>query len=263
MIVDSHTHASLAWYEPIETLLYEMDGNGVDRAVLIQIMGETDNSYQTTCVRGHPDRFSSVVVVDPRPEDALAALERLAEAGASGVRLTPRTRSPGADPLAIWRAAARLGLPVSCGGSSADFASDEFARLVEALPETTIVLEHLAGISRPETSAASAELRRKAFELARFPNVSIKVPGLGEFCTRALPVRSPFPFEEPIPPYLDLAYDHFGPGRMMWGSDFPPVAGREGYGRALRLPMEQLAGRSAADRELIFGGVAHTVFRPR
>ncbi len=37
--VDSHCHASVHWYEPIETLLHEMDRNEVDQAVLFQIMG--------------------------------------------------------------------------------------------------------------------------------------------------------------------------------------------------------------------------------
>jgi predicted TIM-barrel fold metal-dependent hydrolase len=29
----------------------------------------------------------------------------------------------------------------------------------------------------------------------------------------------PFPFVEPVPPFLDWAYDAFGPQRLMWGSD--------------------------------------------
>src|SRR3979411_3285036 len=114
--VDSNCHASLHWYEPIETLLFEMDRNDVDQAVLIQINGQYDNTYQQECVRRYPQRFTSVVLVDPQQPDALETLDRLAEAGASGVRLRPDARSPGADPLAIWRAAGRLGLAVSCGG---------------------------------------------------------------------------------------------------------------------------------------------------
>src|ERR1700674_2591884 len=111
--VDSHCHASLQWYEPIETLLYEMDRNDVEQAVLIQIMGQYDNSYQQECVQRYPDRFANVVLVDAQQSDAPATLERLAETGARGVRISAGTRSPGADPLALWRAAARLGLPVS------------------------------------------------------------------------------------------------------------------------------------------------------
>jgi L-fuconolactonase len=99
--VDTHCHASLQWYEPIETLLYEMDRNNVDQAVLIQIRGQFDNDYQQECVRRYPDRLASVVLVDARQADAPATLARLAEAGACGVRLSPDTRSPGDDPLAM------------------------------------------------------------------------------------------------------------------------------------------------------------------
>src|SRR3979411_2744451 len=103
--VDSHCHASLHWYEPIETLLFEMDRNEVDQAVLIQIMGQYDNTYQQECVRRYPQRLVSVVLVDPLLPDAPATLERLAEDGAPGVPLPPGLRSPGGDPPAIWRRA--------------------------------------------------------------------------------------------------------------------------------------------------------------
>src|SRR5712692_58506 len=121
VVVDTHCHASLDWYEPIETLLYEMDRNAVDHAVLVQIMGQFDNEYQFDSVRRYPGRFANVVLVDTERADSVQVLERLAERGASGVRLRPTTRSPGDEPLAIWRTAERLGLTVSCGGSSADF----------------------------------------------------------------------------------------------------------------------------------------------
>jgi L-fuconolactonase len=259
-IVDSHCHASLVWYEPVESLIHEMDRNGVERAALIQIRGEADNEYQFECVGRFPDRLASVVIVDTDRLDAPEELERLVERGARGVRLPPETRSPGDDPLAIWRKAAELGISVSCGGSGAEFASDRFSELVQALPSLTIVVEHLGGSNRSDVEAEPTEQRRKVFALARFPNVMIKIHGLGEFARRAMPVKHPFPFVEPIPPLLELAYEAFGPRRTMWGSDYPPVAGREGYGNALRFTMEQLAGKSEADRELIFGGVAASAF---
>src|ERR687887_330114 len=102
-IVDTHCHASHAWFEPIETLVHEMDHNGVAQAILIQIRGQYDNSYQFECVRRYPGRFASVVGLDWERPDAVEQLERLREQGAAGVRLRPDTRSPGDDPLAIWR----------------------------------------------------------------------------------------------------------------------------------------------------------------
>jgi L-fuconolactonase len=59
-----------------------------------------------------------------------------------------------------------------------------------------------------------------------------------------------------------MAYEAFGPNRMMWGSDYPPVSGREGYGNALRFTMDQLAAKGPDARALIFGDVARRVFAP-
>jgi L-fuconolactonase len=259
-IVDSHCHAAEGWYEPAEVLLQQMDANGVERAILIQMMGQYDNSYQVECTRRYPDRLASVVIVDTAQPDAVEQLERERERGAAGVRLGPTVRSPGDDPLAIWRAAERLGLSVSCGGAASQFASPHFAEVLESVPRLKIVIEHLGGANRPDDEVTST-LRRRIFALARYPNTYVKIHGLGEFCRRAMPVPAGgFPFEQPIPPTLEMAYDAFGAGRMMWGSDYPPVSGREGYRNALRLPMAALEAKTDDERSLIFGQVALTVF---
>jgi L-fuconolactonase len=258
-IVDSHCHATLAWFEPVETLVHQMDRNGVAHAILIQVRGQYDNSYQDECLRRYPGRFASVVGVDWEQPDAVARLEHLAAQGASGVRLRPWTRSPGDDPLAVWRAAERLGLAVSCLGADAEFATPEFRQVVEAVPGLKIVLEHLAGVGTSHPTW-KPDVHAQVVALARYPSLYVKIPGLGEFCERAMPVREPFMFVEPIPDLLPRFYDAYGPRRLMWGSDFPPVAGREGYANALRLAQEQFADRSQADREAIFGGTALDVF---
>ena len=261
IVVDSHCHTSPYWFEPVESLLFQMDRHGVERAVLVQFNGQTDNEYQFECVRRYPGRFVSVVIVDTSGPGAPAKLERLAERGARGVRLAPGARSPGGDLLAIWRKAAELGLAVSSGGTSREFASKEFAALVEELPSLPIVLEHLGSSNQPAAEGPSYKLRRQVLALARYPNVHVKVHGVGEIAPRPYPFLEPFPFVGQVPPLMRLAYEAFGPERMMWGSDFPPVSGREGYGNALRFTLDQFADRSDAARALIFGGTALRVFR--
>ena len=49
---------------------------------------------------------------------------------------------------------------------------------------------------------------------------------------------------------------HALPRRVMWVSDFPPVAGREGYRNALSWTMEHLKCRSDDDKEWVFGKTA-------
>jgi L-fuconolactonase len=261
-VVDSHCHASLAWFQGVESLVHEMDQHGVARAILIQIRGQYDNSYQADCRRRFPGRFASVVGIDWEQPDAPARLARLADEGASGVRLRPWSRSPGADPLAIWRAAERGRLPVSCLGTAEEFGAPDFARLVESLPGLTIVLEHLAGIGSATAEPDTAALDR-LLALAHFPTLYVKIPGLGEFCQRAMPVSEPFPFVQPIPPLLPRFYEAFGPQRLMWGSDYPPVAGREGYRNALSLALAQFAAYPPAARRAIFGETALSVFPVR
>jgi len=256
-IVVSHCHAALGWYEPIEVLLGQMDRNGVELAALIQINGQSDNSYQTECVKRYPDRLRSVVILDTDRPDAPAELERLVAEGATGVRLRPTVRSPGDDPFAIWRKAAELGITVSSGGGRDELASRAAAETFEAVPTLPIVIEHIGGLKWSDLDGST---RPAMFDLARFPNAYIKIHGLGEFSQRAMPVREPFPFVEPIAPLIEMVYEAFGASRIMWGSDYPPVSMREGYGNALRFTMERLADKSDDEKALIFGGVAAKLF---
>jgi predicted TIM-barrel fold metal-dependent hydrolase len=48
---------------------------------------------------------------------------------------------------------------------------------------------------------------------------------------------------------------------MMWGSDYPPVSGREGYRNALQGVADHPALRDPEDREWVMGKTALGVFR--
>ena len=258
LIVDTHCHASPYWFEPIETLLDEMTRNDVDKAVLIQFKGQYDNSYAIECMERFPGRFSVVAIVDTEMPDAPETLERWVQAGVTGIRLETAQRSPGSDPLAIWRKASELGLPVSCLGSMEGFASSEFEDMVKSFPDLNIVIEHLGGAG--EDTSPPHSTYRKVLGLARYGNTFMKVPGLGEICPRPFPFRQPFPFEN-FPPLIEMAIDAFGPSRLMWGSDFPPVAYREGFGNALRFPMERVSFGSEEDKEWVFGRTAMSIWK--
>ena len=257
VIVDTHVHVGRYWYEPVETLLFQMERNGVDKAVLIQYRGNYDNRYQIECVRNHPGRFAAVVLVDTQRPDAVDTLAMWAREGAAGVRLRPDERSPGSDPLAIWRKASELGLVVSSLGTLKTFAADGFRLLVEELPDLKIVIEHLGGADlEPDLDYGLFE---KVLALAQYPNTYIKLPGFGEVLPRPFPFREP-PFDGP-PPAVRMTYDAFGARRMMWGSDYPPSGSREGYANTLRFPMERIPFFSDEDREWAFGRTALSVWK--
>ena len=261
-IIDTHCHAAPMWYESVESLIYHMDQNEVAQALLVQIKGYYDNAYQFACAQRYPGRLRSVVAVDLTRPDAATALERLVDQGACGVRISTDGRSPADDPLVIWRKAAQWGLPVSCGGARAQFADPAFANLIEALPTLPIIIEHLGGITWADGAATEPE-RERIFALARYPNVYLKIHGLGEFLPRNMPVTTPFPFDPIGLSLLERAYTAFGPERLLWGSDYPPVAGREGYARALAFTREALADKGKVAIDQIFGGTAATLYQPR
>ena len=70
----------------------------------------------------------------------------------------------------------------------------------------------------------------------------------------------PNPFLD-VPPLVEMALEAFGANRLMWGSDFPPVAAREGYGNALRFPMERIQFKSYVDKEWAFDKTAASMFK--
>ncbi|MFI4933335.1 MAG: amidohydrolase family protein [Caulobacterales bacterium] len=66
--------------------------------------------------------------------------------------------------------------------------------------------------------------------------------------------------EADLRPYFDVLLQAFGPGRLMWGSDWPVVNEAGGYA-AWRAAAEALTEVcSAADREWIFGRSAQTFY---
>ncbi|MCI0144077.1 amidohydrolase family protein [Arthrobacter bambusae] len=259
MIVDAHSHVSLSWYEPVETLLFQMDQSNVDKAVLVQMWSELDNGYQTECVRRFPDRFASVVMVDTESSDAVSDLKRLADEGAKGVRMRPLTRSTGNDPLALWRAAEKLGISASCVGSPNAFASEEFEQAIREVPNLPIVIEHIGEIL-PADPGYDPAVADRIFNLSRFDNVYIKIHGLGEFAVRNRRPTDGFPFLRPVPDLITRAYSSFGANRMMWGSDYPPVSKREGYANSLTFARRELAHVPEHDLNMIFGGTAASLY---
>lgn len=258
-VVDSHCHASPYWFEPVEALLFHMNTNGVERATLVQFMGQPNNSYLIECSVRFPGRFSPVVFVDADRSDATEILRRWVREGAEGVRFRPRNRSPGEDPLAIWLTCGELGLPVSCRGSQEDYASEEFRKLVQALPHVPLIIEHLGNVRKDEPPPY--DTYRKALALARFPNTYIKLGSLGKMCGRPQPFREPDPLGA-IPPFVKMAYESFGPKRMLWESNYPPCSRIEGYGNTLRYfrkHLETFCGQE--DMQWIFGKTALSLFK--
>jgi L-fuconolactonase len=120
------------------------------------------------------------------------------------------------------------------------------AKFVERFPRQRFVLDHLA--KPPIKSGAIDAWARGIRELASFPNVFAKLSGLvteadWEKWTAA-----------DIRPYLDVAFESFGPGRLMIGSDWPVCTVAASYERTMDVVKDYLAGYSEEERAGVLGG---------
>ncbi|HEU5316177.1 MAG TPA: amidohydrolase family protein [Chloroflexota bacterium] len=250
-VVDTHVHAGLTKYEPIESLVDQMFRHRVDHAVLVQHAGEFDNSYLIECARRFPGRFAVACAVDVQQTDAADRLSEWVERSPAvqGVRLYLNQLfggAPGAE--GAWGRADELGLNISVGGSLRDLASPQMEETVQRFRRARLHLEHLA---HPDPKEAEPyETYRKALALAQHDHVTLKVSGFYSFTQLAWS-----PYVDTIR-FFELARGAFGARRMMWGSDFPPISMREGFHNALRFAAQLLPAGSAEDRAYLMGRTA-------
>ncbi len=122
----------------------------------------------------------------------------------------------------------------------------------QALPELTFVLDHLA-----KPPIATGELEPWASRirvLARQPNVFAKLSGM---VTEAGPQWT----VERLRPYADVLLDAFGPGRVMFGSDWPVCLLAAGYAEVCQVAEGLTAGLSRDERDDVFGDTAVRAYR--
>jgi L-fuconolactonase len=127
------------------------------------------------------------------------------------------------------------------------------AEFVARFPGLRFVLDHAAKpeIRNGEIRGWSRDLRA----LAAFPNVVCKLSGL---VTEA-DWRSWTP--EGIRPYLDVAWEAFGPDRLLIGSDWPVCTLAADYRRAMGVVLDYLSRRPAAEQEAVGGGNARRLWK--
>jgi L-fuconolactonase len=124
--------------------------------------------------------------------------------------------------------------------------------LAHALPDQPFVLDHIAKpeIVRGRLDPWRADLTR----LAELPNVSCKLSGL---VTEARwDGWTPADFR----PYLDVALDAFGPGRLMFGSDWPVCLLAGSYADVVGLARGAIAALSRDEQDAVLGGNAARVY---
>ncbi len=149
----------------------------------------------------------------------------------------------------------------------------ELADLAEAFPETTIILDHIGaplgvGIYAGKIEAVFAEWRRNLVELARRPNVYVKLGGLGMhlFPFGLEPAHRPKPASSDEiakfwKPYLETVIEIFGADRCMFESNFPVDKRVTSYAVLWNAFKRIAAGYSVAEKAALFENTACRVYR--
>jgi L-fuconolactonase len=112
-------------------------------------------------------------------------------------------------------------------------------------PRQRFVLDHLAKPDIAHGGLAAWEPGLRA--LAERPNVLAKLSGL---VTEADWTSWT---DETLRPYLDVAWDAFGPERLMIGSDWPVCTVAGEYGRVAGAVVSYLGGRPTRERDAVLG----------
>jgi len=252
-MIDAHAHVwdrtcrfvPGARYHPayeatIATYLRLLDAHGIARAVLVQpsFLG-TDNGYLLACLRAHPDRLRGIVVLDPGAGDA--ELDDLTAAGVIGLRYNllslDKACLTAPDHRALTgRARARdWWVEVQADGP-------DWPLVLDTLGDVRLMVDHLARPSGPDCPGLAAVL-------ARAPE---------DTCVKlSAPYRLP---TDPLPAARRML-DRFGPGRCLWGSDWPHTQHEDRASfAAMRAWLDTIAG--PADRARLGGGGTLLGFEP-
>lgn len=122
------------------------------------------------------------------------------------------------------------------------------AELAGRFATQRFVLDHLAkpDVRHGEIRAWQTDVRA----LAACPNVWCKLSGLVTEADWAAWTPGQ------LRPYLDIAFECFGPDRLMIGSDWPVCTVAADYTRTMAVVVEYLADRPARERDAVLGGNA-------
>ncbi len=229
---------------------------GVTATVLVQTVTVAEETPEFLALAADSDLVAGVVgwtdLTAPDVADTLAEL-REQPGGAHLVGIRHQVQGE-PDPRWLLRPDVLRGLTaVADEGLAYDLLvkPHQLEAAVEAarqLPQLTFVLDHLAKppIATGKLDPWAEEIRA----LATLPNTVCKLSGLvTEADWDSWTVAG-------LRPYADTVLDAFGPGRLMFGSDWPVCRLAAGYAQVLDAARALTSGLSPAEQEDVFAGTA-------
>ena len=244
MIVDSHSHAWGYWpYQPtvpdpesrgtVEQLLWEMDRNEVERAVIVCAgidHNEHNNDYVFDAVQRFPDRLVQFADVDcswsktyhtPGSADRLREkVKRFNLKGFTHYLKSDVEWFASKEANAFFTVAAEENLIASVAlGSNWQ---ESLRVLARNFPSVNFLCHHMAGARVSENNIEEI-LRSSDVE-----NIFIKLSGFHYVSLRSWE----YPYLD-VNPIVRKLYANFGGDRLCWGSDYPVVRFNMTYRHAL------------------------------
>ncbi len=207
-----------------------------------------------------PNRFRGIrhsVTWDPNP-----AVENTAAHKMEGQLASSNFRA-GAQVLA--------GMGLSLEGWMFFTQLPELADFARAVPDLTIILNHIGGLLKDGPYANRDEevmstWRNGIAAVATCPNINMKLGGIGmprtgfDWHTRATPIGSE-ELAESMSPYMDYCIEQFGPDRCMFESNFPVDKVSFSYHVMYNAFKRLSKGYTVAERQAMFHDTAARVYR--
>ena len=270
MQIDAHQHfwrvdrGDYGWLTPSLTPLYRdylphdlephLKAAGVAATILVQAAStEAETRFLLGIAQSTPFVAGIVGWVDMEAPNVHERLAALVEAGGGYLKGIRPMIQDIADPR--WVLSPRLDRAFDAL-ETLDLRFDALVRPVhlepllrrlEQRPNLKVVIDHAA---KPDIAAgASVEWSKRLAALASRTNARCKLSGL---LTQARPGAD---FED-LAAFVEEVVAAFGAGRIMWGSDWPVLNLASDYSTWHAMARRLVAGLTARERGLVFGGVA-------
>lgn len=233
-----------------EILMKSMDEAGVQKATLVQayFIYEYDNRYTVDSALAHPERFTSVAVLDPLHRKSPDELSRLVkEKGVTGLRFM-RGRLPQSSlgepaTFPLWERLQSLGIPLAVNDRIGEIS--KITKAMERYPGVKVAFEHAWG---HKVGAPPYSVLEPLFALAGNPNVYIKTA-----VNNIAAAREGGGTPEEL--YAKLV-QVFGARRIMWSSNYPAHPQFGSIKARLDESRKALAFLGREDQAWIFGKTA-------
>lgn len=274
--IDSHLHlwkpapGKYSWLTPAHGVLHDtftaeqaqetLSAAGVNQAILVQADDTAADTQTMLSTAATHDWIVGVVGWLPL-EDPASTANLLAQWGVNPAFCGVRTLihdNPRADILELESVrksldmVAQAGLPFDVPDAFPRHLG-QVADLARALPELTVVVDHLGKPPRGGTAESMELWEQQLRAVAAQPNTVAKVSGLHaggtEFSAQSLK------------PVWDIALSVFGPQRLMFGGDWPVSLLGANYQETVDMLATLIDSLGTAEAQAIWAGTAQRIYR--